>query len=114
MALIFASAVSEFKFFLSLWSGISCNLIMWHVRLVFNALSLLTRANLACLGSAAGAKSLLRGKDVHGVGPALARLDLLDPQLALLADTSLPITIRSLFLGLSLSSLILSFSCTVR
>ena len=65
MALISASAVSEFKFCLSPWSGISCNLIMWHVRLVFNALSLSTRANLACLGSAEGAKSLLRGKDVE-------------------------------------------------
>ena len=42
VALLFASTVSEFKFFLSLWSGNSCNSIIWHVRLVFYALSLST------------------------------------------------------------------------
>ena len=47
VALVFASSVSEFKFFLSLWSGNSSNSIMWHLSLVFNALSLSTGANLA-------------------------------------------------------------------
>lgn len=46
--LIFASAVSKFKFFLSRWSRNSCNSIMWR-----------------SLGPAEGPKSCLRGKDIQ-------------------------------------------------
>ena len=108
MALILAAAVSEFKFFLSLWSENSCNSIMWHARLVFDALSLSLGANQMWFRASGGSQQPTERKE-RGVGPGRARLDLLDSQLTSLADTCLLITIGGLSVMLSLSSLFLSF-----
>lgn len=70
---------------------------MWHVRLVFSALS--TGASLAWFRASIGTqeRSRRKARGVGMVGTGHAQLDLLDPQLASLADSSRPITIGSLF-----------------